>query len=60
MWNIQTINTFIGQIPVRAMQLESLGWAACVYTSAEGRKGDYVFGETQAEVIANLAAELEG
>lgn len=57
MQNIQLYDTTVAGLPVRVMQLESLGWAACVYTRAEGRKGNYCFGETQAEVIT---AELEG
>ena len=58
--NIQTIDTHVNGIPVRLMQLETLGWAACVYTRAEGRKGEYVFAETQAEALAGITKELEG
>lgn len=58
--NIHNINTFLGDIPVRVMQLESLGWAACVYTSAEGRKGEYVFADTYYDALGELAMTLRG
>lgn len=60
MTNIQTIDTYIAGLRVRTMQIETLGWAACLYPVGRGRCGEYVFGETQAEVIAKMTKELEG
>lgn len=58
MYNVQTIDTHVNNVPVRAIQLETLGWAACVYVPGWGRSGEYVFGETQAEVISKMETEL--
>jgi hypothetical protein len=58
MQNIQTVDVYIAGLRVRTMQLESLGWVACLYPIGRGRIGEYVFGETQAEVISKMTAEL--
>lgn len=58
MINVQTIDVYLNGMRVRTMQLETLGWAACLYPVGRGRIGEYVFGETQAEVIEKMTAEL--
>jgi hypothetical protein len=58
MFNIQSRDTNVNGWNVRVMQLESLGWAACLYSKGYGRIGEYVFGDTQDEVIEDMRKQL--
>ena len=58
MFNIQSRDTNVNGWNVRVMQLESLGWAACLYSEGYGRIGEYVFGDTQDEVIEDMRKQL--
>ena len=58
MIKVQSYDTDVNGWTVRVMQMESLGWAACLYSEGYGRIGEYVFGDTQDEVIEDMRKQL--
>jgi len=58
MIKVQSYDTDVNGWTVRVMQMESLGWAACLYSEGYGRIGEYVFGDTQGEVIEDMRKQL--
>ena len=57
--NIQCFGILVNDRYVQIMQLEGLNWAACFYDiDRNQRMGAYVFGDTQAEVVAEISKEI--